>query len=187
MTAVRPFSWLESARVFNHRSNLIARMACEAAAEVRAPPFEVLFDRTVSFRGRPGNRPFVLLGDKGLDRLRSLRRTLGVAMAREGFRYLAKTDFTPHVTLLYVEEYPIDPICWTVNESSFTACMAMSILRGGRCVDDMRDTAEKKSWRLRAEPVWRRQSLPCKRSDEWQAPHRSGRVLRAIPALDGHP
>ncbi len=91
-------------------------MACEAAAEVRAPPFEVLFDRTVSFRGRPGNRPFVLLGDKGLDRLRSLRRTLGVAMAREGFRYLAKTDFTPHVTLLYVEEYPIDPICWTVNE-----------------------------------------------------------------------
>src|SRR6266851_5342110 len=120
MMAVRPFSWLESARVFNHRSNLIARMACEAAAEVRAPPFEVLFDRSVSFRGRPGNRPFVLLGDKGLDRLRSLRRTLGVAMARKGFRYLAKKDFTPHVTLLYaernVEEYPIEPICWTVNE-----------------------------------------------------------------------
>jgi 2'-5' RNA ligase len=100
--------------------NLIARMAYEAAAEVRAPPFEVLFDRTVSFRGRPGNRAFVLLGDKGLDRLRSLRRTLGVAMARKGFRYLAKKDFTPHITLLYaernVEEYPIEPICWTVNE-----------------------------------------------------------------------
>jgi 2'-5' RNA ligase len=100
--------------------NPIARMACEAAAEVRAPPFEVLFDRSASFRGRPGNRPFVLLGDKGLDRLRSLRRTLGVAMARKGFRYLAKKDFTPHVTLLYaernVEEYPIEPICWTVNE-----------------------------------------------------------------------
>jgi hypothetical protein len=26
-------------------------------------PFEVSFDRTVSFRGRPGNRPFVLVGD----------------------------------------------------------------------------------------------------------------------------
>jgi 2'-5' RNA ligase len=55
-----------------------------------------------------------------LDRLRSFRRTLGVAMARKGFRYLAKKDFTPHITLLYaerdVEEHPIEPIYWTVNE-----------------------------------------------------------------------
>jgi 2'-5' RNA ligase len=95
-------------------------MACEAAADVRAPAFEVLFDRSVSFRGRPGNRPFVLVGDEGLERLRSFRRTLGVAMAGKGFRYLANKDFTPHVTLLHaersVEEHPIEPICWTVNE-----------------------------------------------------------------------
>jgi RNA 2',3'-cyclic 3'-phosphodiesterase len=100
--------------------NLIARIACEAAAEVRAPPFEVLFDRSASFRGRPGNRPFVLVGDDGLERLRCFRRTLGVAMAGRGFHYLAKKDFTPHITLLYaeraVEEHPIEPICWTVNE-----------------------------------------------------------------------
>jgi len=92
--------------------DLIARMACEAAAEVRAPPFDVLLDRSASFRGKPGNRPFVLLGDEGLDRLRSFRRTLGVAMA--------KKEFTPHVTLLHAErnvaEHPIEPICWTVNE-----------------------------------------------------------------------
>jgi RNA 2',3'-cyclic 3'-phosphodiesterase len=41
-------------------------------------------------------------------------------MARKGFRYLAKEDFTPHVTLLYaersVEAYPIEPVWWTVNE-----------------------------------------------------------------------
>jgi 2'-5' RNA ligase len=58
--------------------------------------------------------------DADLDRLRSLRRTLGVAIAGKGCRYLAKKDFTPHVTLLYaernVEECPIEPICWTVNE-----------------------------------------------------------------------
>jgi RNA 2',3'-cyclic 3'-phosphodiesterase len=100
--------------------DLIAPMACEAVAEVRAPPFEVWFDRSVSFRGRPGNRPFVLVGDKGVDRLRSFRRTLAVAMARKGFRYSAKKDFTPHITLLYaerdVEEHPIEPIYWTVNE-----------------------------------------------------------------------
>jgi len=33
---------------------------------------------------------------------------------------LATTNFTPHVTLLYdardVEEYPIEPIGWTVKE-----------------------------------------------------------------------
>ena len=96
------------------------RMACEAAAEVRVPPFDVLFDRSASFQGKPGNRPLVLVGDDGLERLKTFRRTLGVAMARKGLRYLAKKDFTPHVTILYaerdVEEYPIEPIHWTVNE-----------------------------------------------------------------------
>ena len=101
-------------------SEQIVRVASDAAAEVRAPPFEVLFDRSVSFGGGPGNRPLVLVGDEGLDRLKSFRRTLGVAMARKGLRYLTKKDFTPHVTLLYadrnVEEHPIEPIRWTVNE-----------------------------------------------------------------------
>jgi RNA 2',3'-cyclic 3'-phosphodiesterase len=101
-------------------SEQIVRVACEAAAEVRVPPFEVLFDRSVSFRGGPGNRPLVLVGDKGLDWLKSFRRTLGIVMARKGLRYLTKKDFTPHVTLLYadrnVEEQPIEPVRWTVNE-----------------------------------------------------------------------
>jgi hypothetical protein len=43
-----------------------------------------------------------------------------VAIARKGCRYFAKKDFNPHVTLLHaernVEEYPIEPIGWTVNE-----------------------------------------------------------------------
>jgi RNA 2',3'-cyclic 3'-phosphodiesterase len=95
-------------------------MACEAATDARGQPFDVLFDRSASFRGRPGNRPFVLIGDGGLDRLRSFRRTLGVAMARRGLKRLVKNDFAPHITLLYAErnaeEQPIEPICWTVNE-----------------------------------------------------------------------
>jgi 2'-5' RNA ligase len=98
----------------------IIRTACEAGAEVRARPFEVWFDRSVSFRGRPGNRPFVLVGGDGLDRLMSFRRTLGVALAEKGLKRLARRDFTPHVTLTYaereVEEHPIEPIRWTVNE-----------------------------------------------------------------------
>src|SRR5215217_7923789 len=43
--------------------------AWEAAMEVRTEPFEVSFDRAASFRGRPDNRPLVLIGDKGLRRL----------------------------------------------------------------------------------------------------------------------
>jgi 2'-5' RNA ligase len=101
-------------------SEHMLRIACEAAAEVRAHPFEVRFDRSVSFRGRPGNPPFVLVGNDGLNELLSLRRTLGVALASRGLRRLASKDFTPHITLLYgerkVEEHPIEPIRWTVND-----------------------------------------------------------------------
>jgi RNA 2',3'-cyclic 3'-phosphodiesterase len=94
--------------------------ACEAAAELRTEPFVVSFDRTASFRGRAGNRPFVLLGERGLHRLESFRRALGAALAQRGLRRLANTGFTPHVTLLYdargVEEYPVLPVLWTVKE-----------------------------------------------------------------------
>lgn len=83
-------------------------------------PFEVSFDRSASFRGRAGNRPFVLIGDDGMDRLRRFRKTLGLAMAENGLKRLANRDFTPHITLLYaernIEEHPIEPIGWTVNE-----------------------------------------------------------------------
>ena len=94
--------------------------ACEAAADVRAKRFEVSFDRTASFRGREGNSPFVLIGDDGLGRLQSFRRMLAAALTGRGLRRVANTYFTPHVTLLYdarsVEEYPIDPVFWTVTE-----------------------------------------------------------------------
>jgi 2'-5' RNA ligase len=96
------------------------RAASAAAAEVRIEPFEVSFDRTASFRGKRGSRPFVLVGDEGLQRLVSFRRMLGEAMLRRGLRRVAKMNFTPHVTLLYdvhsVEEYPIEPISWTARE-----------------------------------------------------------------------
>src|ERR1700681_1022699 len=79
------------------------------------------FVRSLRQLSRPVRHcPFVLIGDGGLDRLRSFRRTLGVAMARRGLKRLAKNDVAPHITLLYAErnaeEQPIEPICWTVNE-----------------------------------------------------------------------
>jgi 2'-5' RNA ligase len=98
----------------------IVRMVGDAAANVRTEPFEVTFDRTVSFRGSTGSRPFVLVGEDGPSRLQSFRRALVTAIARKGLRGLAKTNFTPHITLLYdaqsVDEYPIEPISWTARE-----------------------------------------------------------------------
>ncbi len=98
----------------------LVRLAFSAATEVRTQPFDIRFDRSASFVGRPGNRPFVLVGDDGLREFRSFRQALGSALAKRGLRRLARRDFTPHVTLLYterrVEEYPIEPIRWTVNE-----------------------------------------------------------------------
>jgi 2'-5' RNA ligase len=97
----------------------LVRIASDAAAEVRAQVFDVCFDRSASFLGRPGNRPFVLIGDRQQE-LRSFRGTLGAALAKRGLKRLARREFTPHITLLYakrnVEEYPIEPIRWTVNE-----------------------------------------------------------------------
>ena len=52
--------------------------------------------------------------------LQSFRKMFSAALTRRGMRRLANSNFTPHVTLLYdtrdVEEYPIEPIGWTVKE-----------------------------------------------------------------------
>jgi RNA 2',3'-cyclic 3'-phosphodiesterase len=43
--------------------------AREAAGEMSMAPFQVSFDRTASFRGRLGSRPFVLVGSEGVGQL----------------------------------------------------------------------------------------------------------------------
>jgi len=97
------------------------RAVCDAFADVRAAPFTVLFDRTASFRGRQGSRPFVLRGGEGLGQIRSFREALGITLMRQGLRRRALTSFEPHVTLLYddraVDEYPIaEPVSWIISE-----------------------------------------------------------------------
>ena len=75
------------------------RVTCKALADVRAPPIRVSFDRTASFRGRPGSWPFVLVGGDGVGQLKSFRKGLVAGLAREGLRRLAVANFEPHVTL----------------------------------------------------------------------------------------
>lgn len=98
----------------------IVAAAVEAAATVEMPPFEVAFDRALSFSARPGNRPLVLRGGEGLVELAALQRTLGAALNKTGFGGRKNSQYTPHVTLLYddclVAERPVETVEWTVDE-----------------------------------------------------------------------
>jgi RNA 2',3'-cyclic 3'-phosphodiesterase len=97
----------------------IVAASVEAAATVAMPPFEVSFDRALSFPDRPAHRPFVLRGGDGA--LASLQRTLGAALGKAGLAARrAEPPYTPHVTLLYddslVAERPVETVAWTVFE-----------------------------------------------------------------------
>jgi 2'-5' RNA ligase len=98
----------------------VVTAAREAAAAVVMSPFDVLFDRAVSFLGRSGNRPYVLQGGDGVVGLRALHQQLGVAMQRVGLWRWVKPDCQPHITLLYgdhsIADHPVEPVGWTVRE-----------------------------------------------------------------------
>ncbi len=88
-----------------------------AVAEVRLPPFELVFDRTVSFRGRRGSRPFVLVGDDGPGPLKQLRFAIAAAVARAGLRRRANTNFTLPYDGLGAGEHPMfEPIRLAVSQ-----------------------------------------------------------------------
>jgi 2'-5' RNA ligase len=98
--------------------NVVA-MAEAACASLKAAPFELAFDRVMSFK-RPRNLPFVMRGDEGLQAVTAFQHQLGEALKRAGLGKWAEAAYTPHVTLLYddtsVAERPIDPITWTAHE-----------------------------------------------------------------------
>ncbi|MBR7893255.1 RNA 2',3'-cyclic phosphodiesterase [Burkholderia multivorans] len=98
--------------------DVIAR-AREAAQRVRAEPFDVSFDRIVSFSGRSDDRPWVLTVTDVSHELIDLQRQLVEALKRTGLRP-PRTSFTPHVTLRYDRSrrapHTIEPIAWTVSE-----------------------------------------------------------------------
>lgn len=88
-----------------------------AGGAVAHAPFEVVFDKAVSFANRPGNNPFTLQGGEGVAALIDFQKALGLKMA--GAALKPDKQFLPHITLLYdgqvVPEQAIDPIRWTVD------------------------------------------------------------------------
>jgi 2'-5' RNA ligase len=98
----------------------LSRAAVRAAQDVGTsfskPPFEIVFDRAMSFAR---NRAFVLRA-KSEVAFTSFHHGLGIEMKKAGIGRSVTSRFTPHMTLLYgdsmVAERSIEPICWTVRD-----------------------------------------------------------------------
>jgi RNA 2',3'-cyclic 3'-phosphodiesterase len=86
-----------------------------AAATLRMPPFEVVFDRIGGTKGQ-----FLLRASGELTALRDFRQALTAALIRAGLRRWMDQAFTPHITLSYdfsdSPEMVVEPIAWTVRE-----------------------------------------------------------------------
>ena len=94
--------------------------AIDVGSSVEVAPFEMTFDRVLSFRGTD-RHPLVLRCSHGIAEMVTLQKTLGAAMLSIGLGPGKRLGSTPHVTLLYdrqsVPESGIgEPIIWMVRE-----------------------------------------------------------------------
>jgi 2'-5' RNA ligase len=96
-------------------SRAAVRTAKDVGVAFSNPPFELVFDRTMSF----GERAFVLRA-KAEAAFMSFHHALGIEMKKAGIGRSVTSRFTPHLTLLYgdrmVAERSIEPIRWTVRD-----------------------------------------------------------------------
>jgi len=99
---------------------VLVAAARRAGGAVSTPPFEVRFDRAMSFYRRKRTRAFVLRSGDDTAALSGLHRALGDCMKAEGLGFWVTSHFTPHMTLLYdarmVEEHVIESLRWDVTE-----------------------------------------------------------------------
>ena len=92
---------------------------CEAVTTVTRP-FEICFDRVMSFRGQLGNRAIVLAGDDHVNNEVKRFHTLLCCEFAKHAPTRPTPKLNPHVTLLYDRQelvsHPIEPVYWTVKE-----------------------------------------------------------------------
>lgn len=98
----------------------IVAAARTAGSVVRCEPFDVCFDRAISF-DNPRGTPIVLRSSCGEAGFAHLRRATAAAMLRVGLPAGPSIGLTPHVTLVYnglpiPEALLARPIAWTVRE-----------------------------------------------------------------------
>lgn len=93
--------------------------ARQAAGAVKLPPFRIVFDRIMGWKGGR-NRPVVLLTGEGAEAIADLCEAIAAALQDAGIRPGGWSAANPHLTLAYAPEMgpeqPIDPIAWTVRD-----------------------------------------------------------------------
>ena len=104
---------------YNGLPQSLVDVVCAAAPTVSMPPFEISFDRALSFTNKRKTRPFVLRAGRDMVALTMFHRALGEAMTRAGLGWVTP-HCTPHMTLLYdrrlVDEHQIEALGWTVTD-----------------------------------------------------------------------
>jgi len=94
--------------------------AMQAAATIKATPFEVTLNRALSLEGNDQN-PLVLRCGEGVPALNALQKSLSEALKITGYEAGGASVFSPYVTLLYdrksIDETTLDePIRWIVRD-----------------------------------------------------------------------
>ena len=98
----------------------VVEAARAAAAQVRAAPFEVVFDQVTSFDAHREKSPFVLTADHGNEPLHAFQTELGARLREAGLGRCVTTGFRPHLTLAYdrrvIAPESLAPIAWRAEE-----------------------------------------------------------------------
>lgn len=102
---------------YDERPDEVIEMAKRVGNRVKAVPFEVVFDRAMTFN--TASNPYVLRVSHDTDqRIRDFWLNLGMEIAN--VRPFREPSFTPHMTLSYkgnvTAEHPIEPVRWTARE-----------------------------------------------------------------------
>jgi len=104
---------------FDGRNRGIELKAEDAASRIDCIDFPIRFGRAMSFAGRDGKQPLVLVASDDNEELFDFHRQLGDAMRWSGLARKVRKTFTPHMTLLYdsqaVPEQEIEPLQWRVQ------------------------------------------------------------------------
>ncbi|MBM3548829.1 MAG: 2'-5' RNA ligase [Alphaproteobacteria bacterium] len=100
---------------YNGLPQTLVEKAIEAAGSISARPFEIEFDRVMSFR-----TCLVLAGEEGAGGVRHLEQALGEALEKGKVREPSR-HFMPHITLIYDQtivppERLRRPVRWQVQE-----------------------------------------------------------------------
>jgi RNA 2',3'-cyclic 3'-phosphodiesterase len=92
-----------------------------AASALRVAPFELCFDRLMTFGGGTGNRALVLGTDGRNDRANDLAAALHESLHEAGFMLRKRKTILPHVTLAYgvgfaETRHLAEPVRWTIRD-----------------------------------------------------------------------